>query len=122
MSDLSGDVIVQVFKALFTQAPELLISVVGVVLAIVTWQRHGRASLFALLGFGLLLVLPIPMTLLYQVVLPGLYDRMNMEYDAIDRMYRSVAFVHSLLRSGAFGLLSFAIFYPRGSCERSGLR
>jgi hypothetical protein len=41
---------------LLTQLPLYLIWIVGIILAITSWQKHRRASLFTLIGLGILLL------------------------------------------------------------------
>jgi hypothetical protein len=67
----------QAVGTMVAHAPAALACLVGMVLAIVRWKRHPKVSLCLLLGFVVLLVVPLTWSLVSAAVYPALHRQLG---------------------------------------------
>jgi hypothetical protein len=94
--------------SLATAAPALLVLGVGILLALVTWRRHPRASLLATVGFVLVIV-----TRLVWLSEPFLVNRSEDSMEQIGRVYAVVSVVTTVLLTAGYLLVVMAVFVDR---------
>jgi len=97
---------------LLTQLPMLIVCAVGIAFTLVWWNRAPRASLLALLGFILGLVISLLLPLVQQVIWSGLAE---VEADTRARWSTALAFVWAVLRAGTYLLLLMAVYAERSA-------
>ena len=96
------------------QSPLLILYLVGIVIALFTWARHPRTSLFTIIALGALVVLTITSNLFY-TLLPVYFMRNGNSTTQTGTILAVVGFVFNLLHTVAFGLLLAAIFGERAN-------
>jgi heme A synthase len=103
-----------VLSNILVQIPVYLAWIVGLILAVVTWRKHPRASLLTLIGLGMFFVQAV----LGNVLSPWL-QRAMMRRDVPIRTMQLVlvgrGLITSLVMMIAWTLLLGAIFLPRRS-------
>jgi hypothetical protein len=111
LSALIGEFIV----GLVTHIPMFLAYMVAIIIVIVRWREAPRASLLALLGMllGLLVILVWP------VIITWLTRRDTGSFDSARSMWIAVGVLGSLMHAVAFGLLFAAIYAGRASSKCS---
>ncbi len=96
------------------QVPVYLVWIAGLIIAVVTWRRHSRASLLAAIGIGMFFI----QALLGNILSPWLQQTLARQGVSV-RTMRLVLLGRGLLTSlvmmVAWGLLLAAIFLPRTS-------
>ena len=102
----------QMFLSMFaTQLPTLFVCLVAGLVIVNRWKSASSASLWALLGFGLALILcfamPIGQTLLQQWVFQGGQPELRMW------TFRAFAVVGSVLHAGVYALLLVGVYAGR---------
>jgi hypothetical protein len=94
---------------LVRRAPVLLLTLGGIIFALIRWKRHPKVSLLTLISLGFFLVVSLVYTiLLYQ--LPFVFERLRVDYASYRIFYTviyvlydvSYAFVIVLLVAAAF--------------------
>jgi len=103
-----------VLQNLMSSGPMLLVTVVGLLLIMVNWQRLGRAALPAAAGFGLHLFASLAY-LLASTILMGLANSGSAASTAMNS--RIVAVVNGVMHAGALALLLVALLTPRTPTE-----
>lgn len=63
----------QLLSSLLAASPILLVNTVGIVLAVVYWKRHPRASLLLVLGLAVLIAVPVFDIIASTLVYPWLF-------------------------------------------------
>jgi hypothetical protein len=99
------------FSSFATQLPILLVCLAACVIVLVRWKDAPRASLWALLGFGLSLGLCI----VVPVVQTSVQTWMIRSGDAPSRtsVFAALALLWSVLRAVSYALLLVAVFAGR---------
>ena len=99
---------------LLTQLPLYLVWIVGIILAITSWQKHRRASLLTLIGLGILLLQALTGALLTPAFVRFLHVRgMGGRMMNLVMIGRSV--LAALISTAAWGCILAGIFLPRRS-------
>jgi hypothetical protein len=101
----------QLLAALLTTAPLLLVNAVGIVLAIVYWKRHPRASVLLVLGLGVLVVVPVLAALASTVGYPWLFR--HARTDTVRTILPVVSGVWSVLTAVGHALIIWAVLADR---------
>jgi len=97
-----------------TQLPMLLVCLVGCVVVVVKWQQGSRGSIWALLGFGLALILCV----LIPVVQTGVQHWVMQNSEMVSQraaVLMSVSIFWSLMRAVSYALLLVAVFAGRST-------
>lgn len=100
------------FSGLIGQLPVLLVLLAGGILAVMSWPRHPRASLLALIGVCVLGAATVCALFWYSLVLP----RLAMHGPGSGRpmfLYLVSNIVHSLADGAGLGCLLAAVFLKR---------
>ena len=92
--------------------PVYLALLTGIVLAIVKWREHPLASMLALIGLGLMLLLSIGGTLI-NVWLPISLERAGKSMPEISATISIVGIARSFIAAVCWGLIVAAIFIGR---------
>jgi hypothetical protein len=95
-------------RSLATAAPPLLVLLVGVVLALVTWRRHRQASLLGALGFVL-----VAATRLIWLAEPYLTYRPMQRIDESQQIELVLSVVTTVLLTAGYLLMVLAVFVDR---------
>jgi hypothetical protein len=98
-------------ELIFTYAPLGLLAVVllvGVVLAVVRWQRHPGVSLLTLLGCAVLLFVLVVGTALDRWIWSQTQEGWSFEFARA--LSRALSWVRVLINAAGYGLLFWAIF------------
>lgn len=98
---------------LLGRLPIFLLVLVGIVLAIVRWKRHSRASLLTVLGLGLFLIQSLTFMFLYSL-LPRLHDT-GWSYAGINHLYTLAQVCQDFFFACVIILLVAAAFSQRHS-------
>ena len=106
-----------ILSILIVQLPLILVWVIGLVLAIIRWKRHPRASLFTLIAITGLMILSLAGSLL-SVWLPVMIRTGGWDVSRIGVINTAVGFVRSLLAAILWGLLLAAIFGKRNENDQ----
>ena len=106
-----------IVSRLLPQFPLLIVYVVAIVLALVRWQRHPRASAFLLMGAGLLLANSIGWSVAYQVVMSS--QAVGSGPMTLGRVFSIMGIVSGLIAAVGHGLMVAAVFAGRDR-ESSG--
>ena len=99
---------------LVTQSELLILYLVGIVIALFTWARHPRTSLFTIIALGGLLVLAVANVFVYSF-LPAYFIQVGGSVTNATTVYAIINLVFNLLHAVAFGLLLAAIFGERAN-------
>jgi hypothetical protein len=107
MADPDGELL-EMVKMLAVQIPEMVILLLGMIVAIMNWSRYPRPALMSFFGCGILLLLTVATEAVYFLVPrhwgPG--------FDG-ELFFLAVGGARSLLAAGALLLLIFAVYAGR---------
>jgi hypothetical protein len=106
----SSSILYQVLSSLLSQLPMLIASGVGLVLALLWWQKAPQASLWAALGFGLTLALCVLLPIVHQMVWRNLAETAS---TTRANVAVGLSFVSSLLHACCYVLLLMAVYAGR---------
>jgi hypothetical protein len=109
--------ITMLLSTLATQLPVLVVCMVASVVVLVRWKEGSRGSLWALLGFGLALMLCIVVPVVQTTV-----QRWVMQSGDVARrasVFTGLSILWSVLRASTYALLLVAVFAGR-STSRAG--
>jgi hypothetical protein len=108
--------IMDYINTLIPVIPGIVINVLAIIVILALWNRAPRAAVWALLGFGLLLVVSLAVPLLYPMI-----GRMMQSHDAeaIRSRYQMISFTGSFLRGVAFLLILAAVYAGRPPAQGS---
>ncbi|MGC4113647.1 MAG: hypothetical protein QM765_03080 [Myxococcales bacterium] len=101
-------------SSLLVHGPIYLTMLVGIVLAIVRWDRHPRTSLFAVVSLMGSLLLSVAGTVI-GIALPMSLHQRGVSVAQVGIYLAAWSGVLSLLQAGCWGLLLVALFGPRGT-------
>jgi len=101
-----------VFTDLAVKLPQLIVLLVGLVIALATWKRNPRPSLWALIGFSLFIILMIASSLTSALPLT-LHQRNNLSVQNIGLIVAVINIVISLLHALGWGFIIAAVFSSR---------
>jgi MFS superfamily sulfate permease-like transporter len=107
-------VLTQFTTQLATRSPVLLVYVIGLVLALVFWQRHPRPCVLVLLAMVLALFTSLVSAFLF-TYLPRAMDEFGWNHHQLGLMLSAVSITASILHAGAMGMLLTAVFVGRQS-------
>ena len=96
------------------QAPQLLIWLAGIALALVWWQRAPKVALATSIACGLFLVDALIGTAI-TIALPGMMVENGQSTAQIGTAFALIGFVRSLLHAALWAGLLFAIFSGRAT-------
>ena len=99
-----------IVTSLLTQAPVLLVMLIGLVLALTRWRRHPRASAFLAAGIAILF-LGVLFGAMLNGALPWLASRTG--GSRLGALVGAVSLVRSFVTAGAWGLVLAAVFADR---------
>jgi hypothetical protein len=103
-----------VLQYLMSTGPMLLVTVVGLLLIVVNWQKLGRAALPAAAGFGLHLFASLAY-LLASTMLVGVVNSGSATSTAMN--FRILGVINGVLHASALALLLIALLTPRTPAE-----
>jgi hypothetical protein len=101
-----------VFTNLAVQLPQLVVLLVGLVIALITWKRNPRPSLWALIGFSVFIILIIVGSLTSALPLT-LSQRNNLSMQSIGTIVAVLTIIISLFHAVGWGFLIAAVFSAR---------
>ena len=112
---MSSTVQIQMLVSTFAmQLPSLLVCLAACVVVVVKWQQGSRGSIWALLGFGLALIICVAIPIVQSVVQPWIMQSSEtMSQRAA--ILSSLSVLWSLLRAVTYGLLLVAVFAGRST-------
>lgn len=96
------------------QIPVYLVWIAGLIIAVVTWRKHSRASLLAVIGIGMFFI----QALLGNILTPWLQQtlaRQGVPMRTMRLVLLGRGLLTSLVMMVAWGFLIAAIFLPRTS-------
>ena len=105
-----------VLKGILFQLPIFLASLAGLIVVIVCWRRSPAASLWAVLAFGLSLVLCIVIPVVQQVMWRMMMER-AMGFDTRNTINMALTVVWSLLRAVSYVFLLIGVYAGRKSAS-----
>jgi hypothetical protein len=94
-----------------THSPIYLVWLAGIVMAILTWKRNPRPSLFAILAIAFMFVLDL--VGIFMVMLPLRLTQQGYSMTRISMLVTFVSVALAILRAGGWVLLLAAIFNGR---------
>ncbi len=101
------------FGVIFSQLPVVIVWVVGIIVALVTWRKHPRASMLTLIAM-LIFILAWIIDLVVNVFLPmGLHASFGMPFQNIGTVVTIAEALISLFEVIGWGLLLVAVFWRR---------
>lgn len=104
--------------SVIVESPLLLVYLVGIVWAAVSWSRHPMVSLLAGLGMGLLAFTALVWEFFRQLATDLYYSRATSSFDDPDVVFNAFCFLRALVNAGLWLLVLFAIFIGRKQPER----
>src|SRR5258706_15848631 len=103
---------VRMFLSMFSvQLPTLLVCVVAIVMVIVKWRLSSRASLWALLGFGLGLIICILIPMSLAIIQTWALQTANKAQRGV--LFRGFSIFWSVLQGATYALLLVAVLIER---------
>jgi len=99
------------YYALSTRWPVMLVSLFGLVFAIVRWKRHPKVSLLAIVGLLLFQLQSIAFNAIYYI-LPRLATR-GWSWGSIDNLSIVLDVAHDILYATSIAILAAAVFSSR---------
>lgn len=105
------------FVSLLTQAPILLIWIIGIVLSIILWRKHPAVSALTLIAMGGLIILGIVNTYL-NIRLPSLILERSWSFRNTGFVFAFSGMVSSILRAILWVLLIISIFGWRNKKDK----
>jgi hypothetical protein len=97
----------------------MIVLIVGIVLALTWWQRHPRASLWALLACGLLLLSSVA-GLVWYSMLPTMQANRGLSAMQMGWLYSISAFVFAAVNAAGLAMLLVAVFSGRAPARPPG--
>jgi|WetSurMetagenome_2_1015567.scaffolds.fasta_scaffold447987_2 hypothetical protein len=105
--------------AMLVDLPEFLVWLTGIILAVVFWQRHPKASLLTLIAMIGFMTTAVVSTYL-SLWLPLTLQERGMPTTQIGLVFAVYGIIRSLVSAIWWGLLVAAIFGRRGEVEHGG--
>ncbi|WP_395739248.1 hypothetical protein [Prosthecobacter sp.] len=102
-----------VLASLLTQLPILLVSLVAVIMVVTRWNELPKASMWALLGFGLTLLLCIVIPVVQNSVQHWAIENRDLSHDQRASIFTGLSILWSVLRAVSYALLLAAVFAGR---------
>ena len=109
----STDQIKMWFPSFALQLPILLVSLVAVVIILVRWRQAPGAAIWALLGFGLALILCMLIPVVQTTVQSWALQNTDVAHRA--SLFSSLAILWSVLRAISYALLLVAVVAGRSA-------
>lgn len=106
------NIFIQFLMQLPVQAPALLAYLVGMVLALVLYQRCPRPATLTFIGTGLLLITTLVQSFLF-IYLFRIRDDFGWSHQQVSWMLSASGLFASVVRAAAFGLILTAVFIGR---------
>lgn len=100
-------------RMILLQVPEILALFIGILVAIIQWRRHTRASFLLLLAFALLLILVIVVEFFYYWSPEHLFADAGPILGNQFTIYDMIMFGRSVVVAAAYILLIFAVYVGR---------
>jgi hypothetical protein len=100
-------------SSLMMQLPLLLVCLAAVAFVLVRWKQASRGAIWALLGFGLALVLCLAIPLVQTAVQQWVMQGGNVAHRA--GIFGGLSLVWSVLRAASYALLLVAVFAGRAT-------
>jgi hypothetical protein len=116
MSNNGYVALTQILQSYMIMSPVILVHGAGVVVAIVRWNRHPKISRFAVVGFGIPLLLNIVMPVINGLITSSMIERghnaeyYGLSYPILTTLVRSASAVLAAL---GYFLLILAVFSER---------
>ena len=92
--------------------PLYLVFIAGVILSIVYWQKHPKVSLWALIGFGIMILLNIISPFIENLII-RLPETHGYAHDQIGKFFAVYGIIYSIIETTALVLVLFAVFGDR---------
>jgi hypothetical protein len=106
-----------VFSQFLTWLPLYLLWMLGIILAMIRWQRHPTVSIQAALAFVILIVNSMASTVAY-AWLPGYLQKGNYSAEQVGYVLTAARVFFNLVGAVAWVLILVAIFAERNRPER----
>lgn len=98
--EANAELFSQFLSYMLRRIPMILVSLTGIVLAIIKWRKHSKTSLLLILGFSLYILSALFFTAINNWMYPVLSKR-NFDPNSIDWFYFAV----NILQNGTWALM-----------------
>ncbi|WP_395748590.1 hypothetical protein [Prosthecobacter sp.] len=102
-----------ILASLLSQLPILLVSLVALIMIFARSKELSKASMWALLGFGLTLLLCIVIPVVQNMVQRWAIENRELTHDQRASIFTGISFLWSVLRAISYALLLVAVFAGR---------
>lgn len=110
--ETNAELFSQYISYMLRRTPMLLVSLTGIVLAIIKWRKHSRVSLFLILGFSLYIFSALFFTAVNNWLYPVLSKR-NFNPNSIEWFYFATNILQNSTWALMLALIIAAIFSQR---------
>jgi hypothetical protein len=114
-----NNIIIPCLTQLLAQSPVLLVYLIGLILALVFWQRCPIPSLLVLVASVLLLLVAVTQTCVTQYLIQARTE-MGWTHEKLGWVFSAVGLTGSCLRAAALGLFLAAVFIQRRVPQSAG--
>lgn len=110
--ETNAELFFQYLSYMLRRTPMLLVALTGIVLAVIKWRKHSKASLFLILGFGLYIFSALFFTALNNWLRPVLSKR-GFNTNSIEWAYFAVSILQNSTWALMLAFIIAAIFSQR---------